>query len=264
MSNPLNGQGTSVTKIGYEAVLSYNFGIINDAGQFVVSGANAGTFSATSSFNLAPYSLPSSGENLVVRANVPINSLTDMVVTIAGLDGAGTPVACTGVATIKALSPRHQSFEVRAAIGGGAQLFSSITGVTITNGVVGDGFDISVLPHSANDVELLYREAITPNLGTPIKPIYNRYDLKHVKRLRPENKLTVSAFYTNNAQGLSLIDDRYVTLREDIHDDGGNAISEVRYFERCRLIVTVDVAAAGDASITGKAEGFFIRQFIFS
>ncbi len=261
MSNPLNGYGTAVTKVGYEAVLSYNLGIISDVGQFTCTGPAAGSFSSTSKFNLTPYTLPSTGENLVVRANVPIGSTADMLVTVIGLDGSAA--ACTGQATIKAMSPRHQAYEVRA-LGGGAQLFQSVSSVSTTNGVNGDGFDLSVLPHSANDVPVLYVEALTPNLGQLIKPIYDGFYLQHVKRLRPDNKLTVSAFYTNNLAGLALIDDRYVTLREDIHDDGGNAISEVRYYERCRLIITIDTKLNSADSVVGKAEGFFIRQFVFS
>lgn len=262
MANPRNGYKTDSTKIGYESVLSYNLGIINDVGQFSCSAPGVGSFATTSPFNLSTYTLPATGESLVVRCNVPINSALDMVVTVIGTDQA--MAACTGQATIVKRSPRGQSFEVRNFSGGAELLFKTVSSVGITNGVNGDGFDLSVLPHSADDVEVLYVEAITPNLGTTIKPIYNNYDLKHVKRLRPDNKLTVGAFYCNNLLGLNLIDDRYSTLKEDIHDDGGNLVTEVRYYERCRLIVTRDKSAAGEDSIRAKAEGFFIRQFIFS
>ncbi len=258
-AGPLNNLATVVTKIGYESVISYNLGIFNDVGQFACTGPGAGTLSSTSTFNQQAYTLPATGEALVVRCNVPIQSTQDIVVTILGQDTAG---ACSGTATIKAQSPRGQAFLVTELDGG--RLWTSVTSVSITNGVAGDGFDISVVPHYQDDVEVLYVQAVTPNLGTPIKPIYNRYDLKHVKRLRFENKMTIGNFYTNNRVGLSLIDDRYVTLRQDVHDDGGNLITETRYYDRCRTIVTVDQAADGAASIEGKAEGFFVRQFIFS
>ena len=262
-SGPVNSLATTVTKIGYEAVLSYNLGHFNDVGQFTFSGPGAGTFNTLSEFNSPPFtafSLPSSGENLVVRANVPIQSASDIVVTIIGTNDSSAP--CTGTATIKAYSPRGQAYNV-AISGAAGQLWKTVTSVSATNGVLGDGFDVSVVPHYQDDNELLYIEQITPTLGNAIKPIYNRYTLMHVKRIRLENKISIGAFYTNQRDNLTAIDDRYVTLRMDIHDDGGNQITETRYFDRARMIINVDQAADGAENIRGKADGFFIRQFIF-
>ncbi len=254
-----DGHATPVTKIGYESVLSYNVGLINDVGQFVCSGPASGTLSLTSHFNQSPYSLPSSGENLVIRANVPIQSTADLVISVVGTDEASG--AATGTATIKGGSPRGQAHDVVLA---GGHRFATVTAISLTGGVAGDGFDISVLPATANDTEVLYVEQVTPNLGTTTKPVYNNYDLKHTKRLRPENKLSIQAFYTNNVAGLSLINDRDTVLNESIFDNGGNTVTEQRIYDKAHLIITKEKSANGEDFMRGKAEGFFQREFIFS
>lgn len=251
----LDGHSTDVTKIGLESVLSYNLGVIEDVGILAVTAPGSGTYTDD-----PDHALPSSGQNLVLRVNVPIKSAAAIVVSVVGTDQAALPV--TGNVTIPAYSPEGQSFDVVPTLS--TQRFASVTSVTFTNGVAGDGWTLNVLPLAANDQEICYIENITPSIGETIKPIFCNYELRHNKRLRAENGLSIQGFYVNNYEGLPAINQREVTLREDIKDDGGNSITEVRYYELVRLGVTTDKSADGSDNIRAKAEGSFGRLFIFS
>ena len=254
-----DGNSTDTVKIGYEPVLSYNLGVIEDVGTFIMDSPGSGTLD-TSDAVTEGYDLPSGGADLVIRCSQPIKSAAAMVVTITGTDQDDG--ALTGTATIAAYAPRDQSYDVVPGVAG--KKFKTVTAVQATNGIAGDGFDICVLPAAANDVEIEFVGSLDPAKGTTVKAIYDRYTYKHSKRLRAENKLSIQGFYVNNLTGLNRIDDRECTLRMDIHEDGGNAVQETTYWEKCRLGVQTSKSADGASELAVKAEGTYGRAFIFS
>lgn len=251
----LNGQRTEVVKLQLESNLSFNRTLIKEVGKFVFDSPGSGTYSAD-----ADYTAPVSGDNLIVRANQPIKSTSAIAVTITGQDEVGG--ALTGTATIGALVPEGQSYEVVPNVVG--KKFKTITSITATNGIKGDGFDVAVLPDADDDVEIVFDQGLNAQLGKEVKPIYKKYDLDHNKRIRGDHTLTIGQFYMNNLDSLPLIHNRDVVIRQDFKDDGGNAITEVRYYNKCRLSVTVESPAAEDGEVTCNAEGTFGKAYIFS
>lgn len=251
----LNGFRTEVVKLQLESNLSYNRTLIQEVGKFIFDEPNSGTYTPD-----ADYTAPAGGDNIIVRANQPIKSTSAIVVTITGTDGDDG--ALTGTATIGALVPEGQSYEVVPSVTD--KKFKTITSVTATNGIDGDGFDIAVLPSAANDVEIPFDQGCNTQLGKEVKPIYKKYDLDHNKRVRGDHTLTIGQFYMNNIDSLSAIHNRDIVLRQDFQDDGGNQISEVRYYNMCRLSVTVESPSAEDGEVTCNAEGTFGKAYIFS
>lgn len=253
----LDGNRTAVVKLQLESRWSFNRTLVKWVGKFIVSAAGSGTYYQGTGYD----SLDSTnGDDVVVRANQPIKSASAMVVTITGTDQ--NDAALSASATIAAYAPEGQSYQVIPT--DTTKKFKTITTVTTTNGILGDGFDVAVLPASANDVEIKFDQGGSPTLGTEVKPIYDKYDLDHNKRIRGDHTLTINSFYTNNLSGIPLIHNRDVVFRQDFHDDGGNAITEVRYYDMCRLSVKVETPAAEDGEVTANAEGTFGKALIFS
>lgn len=251
----LDGQGTQVTKLGVEHYASYNFDPIKDVGKFVFSEAGSGTYTADPDFTHDTVV----GNDFVIRASNPIKSTSDIGVTINGTKPGGG--AIVGNATIKKNVPEGQSYSVVVS---GSFKFASITSVACSNGLFGDGFEVLVLPAEANDVPIKYLEGINPSEGTTVKPVYDHYDKDHDKRIRGENRLTLTALYIKNDEGLSRIKNRDVVLRIDTKDDGQPGITEVVYYDKCRLGVSVETPSAPDDHIRDRAEGSFGRRLAFS
>jgi len=250
----LDGNSTNVVKLQLESVIKYNLTLIKYVGKFAISAAGSGTLTS------GPDSLAATGDNLVVRANTAISSEADIVVTVTGTDQ--NDAALTGTATIAAQVAEGQSYEVVPASAG--KRFKTISGVTITGGVNGDGFDIAVLPASGNDVEIKFDQGLSPSLGTEVKPIYHKYDLDHNKRIRGDHTLSLSQFYMHGLDGVARLHNRDMVVVQGFYDDGQSTPTEVRYFDLCRLSVSVESPAAEDGEVTASGEGTFGKMFVFS
>ncbi|MCW8133119.1 MAG: hypothetical protein KIS92_22430, partial [Planctomycetota bacterium] len=232
----------------------YNFGLVQDVGKFAVDEPGSGTYEAVDA-----YEFPVAGADLVVRASSPVKSETDIGVHIVGTKPGGGTIH--GYATIKAQVPEGQAYNVVVA---NDEKFASITDVIISGGVFGDGFEVLEMPDAANDVPIKYLEGLNPSEGTTVKPIFDHYEKDHDKRIRGENRLTMTAFYIKNTDGLSRIKNRDVSIRVEYRDDGQASPSEVRIFDKCRLGVSPEIPSAPDDNIRDRAEGSFGRQIIFS
>lgn len=250
----LNGSSTDVVKLQLESIISYNLTMIKKVGSVAISAPGSATYTAGTD------SLAVTGDNIVVRANTNIMSTSDIAVTITGTDSGDA--ALTGTATIGALVTEGQSYEVTPSVAG--HKFKTITSVAVTNGVNGDGFDISVLPDESDDVVIKFDQGFAPDLGNEVKPIYDKYNLDHNKRVRGDHTLTLSAFYTNATTGLPRIHNRDATLRWEFRDDGQATPTEVRYYHRCRLSVKVESPSADDGEVTASGEGTFGDLYVFS
>ena len=248
-----DGNSTSVTKINLECIIFYSLSVIEDVGKFILSAPSTGVFTAN-----AGYTIPATGVNLVVRANVPIKTTADIAITITGTKVGGG--ALNGTATILKGSAEGQSYDVDA----GVDLWLTVASIAVVGGDAGDGFTIDVLPEDAEFEEIKFDEGMTPAEGNTTKPIFDKYDLDHNKRIRGENRLTISAFYTNNYEGLAKVKNRDVTIKMEIHDDGGNNITEVHFYDKCRLGVSIETPAGPDDNVRARAEGTFGRAFLFS
>lgn len=249
------GNSTSVTKLGLEAYLSYNMGTINDVGKYVSAGSGSGTYTA----DPGGYTLAQAGEDLMIRVTAPIESTSDMVVTVTGTNAQGGG-ALTGTCTIKSQVSEGQAYQV---ITTASAKFATVTNVTATNGVLGDGFQLCTQPVYANDVEIGFCESVNLDEGTELKTIYKHYDKDHDKRIRGEKKLTITSLYRSHMLDLSRINGRDVVIRVDIRDDGGNSPSEIWLVDKCRMMVKKSIGS-GEESIKENGEGSFGRKFIFS
>lgn len=250
-----DGNATEVVKLQLESVLSYNLGTIEDVGKFAVSEPGSGTFTEDDE-----YDLPATGADLVVRANTNIKSELDIGVTIVGTDEDDAPM--TGDCTIEKLCAEGQSYDVRPSNTG--KKWKTVTEVIVSNGVAGDGFDLSVLPLEANDVEIGFDQGLQTNPGNQVKPMYRKFELDHNKRIRGDKKLTLGQFYTNNLTGLARINNRDVVIIQRFKDDGGNLATEIRYFDICRLGISVESPSADDGEVKANGEGNYGRAYIFS
>ncbi|OHB80542.1 MAG: hypothetical protein A2W31_06810 [Planctomycetes bacterium RBG_16_64_10] len=261
MAAPVNGNKTSTVKLGQEGFISRNFGVIEDLGSFIVTVPGSGTWTADADGAAVIAVTPFAPEGqLVVRvANQPIYSQSAMVVDVAGTDESGDPLH--GYCTIDANAPEDQAYVLSWA---GAEAFKTITGVTTSNGVAGDGFEIALLPNPANDVEMCYVQDLNMDRGTTVKAVYCHFTLMHNKKLRGERKFSGTIWYTNHMEGFALIGNRDVTLRIDIKDDAGNTITETIYVDKARFGPSLAKPGGDDAEWTSKADGVYGRLFVFS
>jgi len=250
-----DGNSTEVVKLQLESVISYNLGTVKDVGKLAVTEPGSGTWTEDDECDL-----PAGGENLVVRANTNIKSESDIGVTVEGTGDDDAPL--TGTCTIEKLVAEGQSYDLRPSVEG--KKFKAIASVTVSNGIAGDGFDICVLPAEANDVEVGFDQGLQTNPGNQVKPIYRKYELDHNKRIRGDKKLTLGQFYTNNLTGLARINNRDVVIIQRFKDDGSNLASEIRYFDTCRLGISVESPSADDGEVKANGEGNYGRAFIFS
>lgn len=252
----LDGASTSVVKLQLESVLFYNLGLIQDVGSFLCSSPGSGTYTP------APGTTPldqSLGSDVVIRANIGIQSTLDIGVTVTGTDQASSPL--TGTATIKASVAEGQAYCVITAAN---KHFKTITGITISNGAAGDGFDVCILPAQANDVLMAFDQGISTNPGKEVKPIYQKYNLSHNKRIRGDLTISVGSFYTNNYENIARIHNRQVTLIQKYEDNGRQNVTEYIYIDKVQLGVVRDTPSGETSECNVKGDGHYGRLFIFS
>ena len=262
--NIYSGNSTGSTKRSLEGYLFIDAANqIHDVGQYTSQGNGSGGYAVVNdcypSPNNAPYTFNASGEDLMLRvAGLGLKSASPMVVTVTGTAVGGGSL--TGTATFPALVSEDSALQVVTA--GGAK-FATVTNVTATNGVLGDGFDLCTFPDYTQKLEIGYQEGINLDLGAEVTPVWYHYLIDHIKRARRQGKLTVDNLYQNNKQGLSEFNNRACHLVIEIRDDGQAAPTEV---------IIVDKAAGtakkkwgkGDDPVTETYDGFFGRLFIFS
>jgi len=147
----LTGNSTTDTKIAAQSRVYYNLNAIERVGKVVMTAVASATWTENTA-----YTLPDAGLDLAVRTRVAIVSASDMVVTVSGTDSLDA--AIEGVATIEAQVAPGQAYELVVS---GGEAFKTVTGVTATNGVIGDSFDILTMPDrsGSNDV-LLFRARV--------------------------------------------------------------------------------------------------------
>lgn len=253
---PLDGNSTDTVKIRPEHTLYYNTAEPKLVGTAKVTAPDTATYTAVSPTPLDV----TSGDDVVVRASskIAFNPGTDLVVTVNGTDPADSPLA--GNVTIKEGSPEDQSYEVDAS----GTKFKTITGVSLTGGIAGDAFEIWILPDRANDVELCFHQGVSIGARSEVLQIPKRYEIDHTKRVRADRTLSITQWYQNNLTGLSVIEDREVTLVNTIRDDGGEVETEVWYFSKARLGVAREVPSDEQGQLTLTGEGFYAKRWAFS
>lgn len=245
---------TNEPKLGYEFYPLYNFGTIDDVGTVVMDGAGTATYTADED---TP-DLGAAGKDLIVRCTTPIGSESDMVITITGKDKDGA--AQTGTCTITARSAEDTSRYVTPSNG---KKWESVSAVSATNGVYGDGFEVLAIPDYADDVEIGSVQSVETDPGQNLKTIYDHYDKLCDKKIRAEKKLTITASYRNIMRGLSRITGREVTMRVDIRDNGQAAPTETWLIQKCRDWTKVKVQAGeGEAEETWNPS--YTKRCVFS
>ena len=255
----LNGNGTAVPKVGLESYFSYvilSTEGMQTVGEFICSEAGSGTYTAEA--DPAPV-FATGGENLFVRCTVAIESLSAIGVTITGTKAGGG--AATGTVTIPAQSGQDQSFEVVLAVAG--ETFVTVTGITISNGVAGDAFEIIIKPDMSGAIDMNYVEGLDVDPGIGVKDIWTHYDVGATKKTRGNRRISVNGIYETAARNLSKINGRNILLIEEVKDDGGASITETSLYDKARLTVKRNVP--GDENeVKEAAEGSYTRKLHFS
>ena len=250
-----DGLSDSTRKVGVEQYYAYCLTDADKVGDVPITAAGTGTWAADAGFTFDTVD----GDDLVVRANCAIKSTADIVITVVGTKFGGA--ANTATVTIPALSPEGASFDLRDAT---EAKWASITSVSFTGGVNGDGFDIYAFPTDASFTDMDFVESAKFDVGGTVKAVPKHYEpVDHNKRIRGENSLTMTELYGNNESGLSKIKNRDVLLRVRVHADGAAVASETRYYSTCRTTVPINMPS-NDEFVTVEAQGRFGKEFVFS
>ena len=251
----LDGNSTAVSKTSAENKLSYNFGLMGYVGKFVATAAAAGTFTAAD-----PSPIEVGGNALKVRTRVPIQSATDISLSLVGTDTSD--VAMTGTVTVEARAKAGRAFDVTAT-----DSFKTLTSLVVSGAVAGDSVDIGFLPDVADNVLLGLEQGFDVNDGQGVKGIRDKTDyavIDHNKRQYGDATISIAALYQNGEKGLSAIADREVTLFREVVDDTGESVTETEVIEGARLAVATASPADGNESVTQQGQGSFKRSWIFS
>jgi hypothetical protein len=261
--NTLSGLSTSSTKRGAEGYLFVDPHQVHDVGRYESLGNGSGTYAEANdclpAANDAPYVFAAGGEDLMARVDgVGLYSETAMVLTVTGTAVGGG--ALTGTATFPALAAQDTAMQIITA--GGAK-FASVTAVSSTYGVYGDGFEICTFPDYTKKTYLAYLKGINLDPGSEVLPVYDHYMLDHSKRGRRQGKLTIDRLYQNNQQGLSLVNNRFNHMIIEVRDNGQTAPTEVWIVDKTAGTAKKKFGD-GDAETTETYDGFFGRCFIFS
>lgn len=245
----------NVVKLGLEAYMAYNLGVIQDVGKYASNGGVTGVYTPETGnppeFNIL-------GEDLMLRASNALRNSIGMIVTVTGTDLLDA--ALTGTATF---APYGSEGVAHKVVSTGGVKWKTVTTITATNGIAGDGLQICTMLNHANDVELGFADSVNPDFGTRVKSIPKHYDYDHMKRIRGDNKLTVTNPYFTNLVGLSAINNRDVCMLVSIQDDGQALPTEVWIIDGARLSVKTS-AKTGPEEIMENADGMFKRIFFFS
>lgn len=247
-----HGLGTSSVKNQLEALISYSNTAIK------VLGAGRVTAADTIVWTAGDDSIGAYGEDLVLRAAVPITADAAATYTIEGTKFGGGSM--NGTAAMPANTPQGTAIDVTPAE---SEYFATITGMTLSGGVAGDKVEVLTVPIAGSFNLLSYFESYEFNTGPYLRSIPNRYDPSdHKKRQRQENRITLSQLYQNHVDGLAKIEGREVTLMLQIEEDGGGSITETIMLSNADLSTPLNFAKDADAVISG--EGVFSRAVVFS
>ena len=215
----------------YEAQLFYSFCPIQEVWTISITAANTYTDSENAVDSTQCYDI-SAGYNLyALVTDNPIGvGLTELecadgqpvVVTVVGADATYSQTAQTGVATIPAYSQVGWAVLIVAA-----NTFGAVTSVTITGGSAGEQITIIALPASSTFTYIGFDQGFSWDEGTTSRAIPNKYvAVDHWKRTRGETTISISQLYQSFNRALTYIRGRDFTLKAEIHDDGGAAVSE--------------------------------------
>lgn len=243
---------TSSVKNQLEALVSYSFTAVKHIGTGSVSAVD------TISWAAGDDSLSEYGEDLVLRAAVPIEAAADATYTITGTDALDA--ALEGVGVMPANSPQGRSVDVTPDAP--SDLFKTVSSIAVSGGVAGDKVEVMTVPLAATFTLLSYFESIEFPVGPYLRSIPDRYDTSdHKKRQRQENRITMSQLYQNHADGMARIEGREVTLMLQVEDDGGGSITETIFLSKADTSTPVNFAKEADAVVRG--EGAFSRKLVF-
>lgn len=263
--NTYSGNSTGSTKRSLEGYLFIDAANqIHDVGQYTSLGNGSGTYAVINdcfpSPNNLPYTFNASGEDLMLRVmGLGLKSTSAMVVTVTGTNAVGGG-ALTGTATIPALAAEDAALQVITADG---SKFASVTDITATNGVLGDGLELCTFPDYTAKIEIGFQEGVNLDVGQEVSPVWYHYLIDHIKRARRQGKLTIDNLYQNNKQGLSEFNNRTCHLVLEIRDDGQASPTEVLIIDKVAGTAKKKWGR-GDDPVTETYDGFFGRLFIFS
>jgi len=243
---------TATVKNQLEALVSYSFTAVKHIATGSVTAADTVTF-ADGDDSLSEY-----GEDIVLRAAVPIEAAAVATYTITGTDAEDA--ALEGTAIMPANSPQGISIDVTPDAP--ADLFKTVTDIAVSGGVAGDKVEVMTVPLAATFTLLSYFESIEFPTGPYLRSIPDRYDPSdHKKRQRQDNTITMQQLYQSGDTGMAKIEGREVTLMLQVEDDGGGAVTETVFLSKADVSTPVSYAKDADAVVRG--EGKFSRKLVF-
>jgi len=259
--------GNKTVKNQYEAQLYYSFCPIQEVWTISITAPNTYTDSENVIDSTQCYDI-SAGYNLyALVSDNPIGvGLTELecadgvpvVVTVNGSDATYSQTAQVGVATVPAYSQVGWAVLIVAA-----NTFGAVTGVTITGGSAGEKITIIALPASSTFTYIGFDQGFSWDEGTTSRAIPHKYvAVDHWKRTRGETTISISQLYQSFNRALTYIRGRDFTLKAEIHDDGGAAISEYIYFDKCRIASNPVTIGADGADITVAADGMYQKMVV--
>ncbi len=258
---------TRTVKNQYEVQLYYSFCPIQEIWTVDITAADIYTdaenvvdavecYDISDGYNL--YALVTDNPIGVGVSELECTEVTPVVVTVVGATADYSPVAQTGVATIPARS--QVGWAVLIAAG---STFGSVTGVSITGGSAGEKIIIIALPVAATFTYIGFDQGFSWDEGTTSRAIPEKYvTVDHWKRTRGETTLSISQLYQSFNRALTYLRGRDFTLLAEVHDDGGAAISEYIYFDKCRLTTNPVTIGADGSDVTVAADGMFQKIVI--
>jgi len=244
---------TRTVKNQFEADLWYSFDPIVTIGTFKVTGAGTGTWTPVVGVDL------SAGYDIYARVEGNGLQGSVMEVTITGEDDTLYPYEITGEADLLERDQAGRGEVFTPSIVG--RKFTTISGVTITGGTSGDEIQIVHLPSVWT--LLGFDTGFTYDPGTTSRAIPNKYEsADHYKRIRGEHTFTLNQLYQSLDRSLKFLQDRTITLKIGINEDGGSVYNEIHYLDVARVTTApVDFGADGsDGSIS--ASGLYNRELI--
>jgi hypothetical protein len=251
----------------WEVYLSHTAAI--HIGDIEMTGIGAGTYTDDAATSLTA----GTGNDIQVVCKTPLLSTAACVISFAGLDNTGTPVAMNGVATFSPPAwvgdqgfnfPRGYAVDLTPAVVG--KQFTSITSLTsVTFGRKGVEFDLYVLPTLATfvligctnnpDFGLKSRTALGINCGMQTDAFVKR-------GMTTPGTLSMGASFKGVAAGMSRFAGSKVTAMLLGKKDG--QVTGERYVFTGFVPGVSFAMGEGDAVSSEKCDGKFEEVLVFS
>lgn len=252
--------GLTVKK-GIEHFLYSSFTASTIVGGINIDGPGSGALDLTIS---GVGTLPDAGQVLLVTVDQAVLSDVDIDIDITGDDPAD--ITQVGNVIIPARAARQRAVKVDVAADAD-DLFKTVESIVVNSGgVAGDTLIIVGVPEYDRLLTggsiwnfIGFFDGLDLDLGAGTEPIFDKYEPDHNKRTRLDNAITITARYTDIANGLMPLDGAEVSLRIEVKPDGRALVTEQHFIVKAKMAVTPSIPE-GEGIVTAVAEGNFSKS----